>query len=136
MMLKTDLWSVWDVNKMKPLLQKDITPFLERFCHFQDSEISSLEIISPSEIELTLTTQDKAKEYDWCTIVLLFSGISDAKLLNNAQLTHISMDDGISLMIEDNNFAFALGACYNIATLKNSSCYLIAKYIKYEERPF
>jgi hypothetical protein len=121
---------------MKPLLKKDIPSFLERFCHFENGEISSFRILSPIEMQITIKTQDTSRDYDWCSITLLFHGIIDAKLLKDTQLTHFPMDDGISLLIDDDNFAFALGACYNIATLKHSSCYIITKTIKYQEKPF
>jgi len=121
---------------MKPLLSKDLPTFLERLCHFKDGEIRSMDILSPTEITITLTTQDSARGYDWISITLHFSGVSDAKLLQEHQFDFVDMSDGITLVYENNLFAFGIGECYNIAAIKNSSAYIIAQSLKYEEGTF
>lgn len=121
---------------MKPLLQTQVPAFLKRFDNFKDAEFRSLEIISPLLITLTLATQDSARAYDWVTITLEFSGVSDAKLLSEKQLAYIDMSEGISLISIENKFAFAISECYNIASVKNSSLYLIADSLKYKEGQF
>ena len=121
---------------MRPLLQTDIVPFLKRFDNFKDAEFRSLEIISPLLITLTLAVQDASRAFDWITITLEFSGISDAKLLEEQQLSFIDMSEGISLISIENKFAFATSECYNISCIKNSSLYLIADSLKYQEGQF
>lgn len=121
---------------MKPLLQTQLSTFLQRFENFKDAEFRSLEIILPTVIKLTLAAQDSARAFDWITISLEFHGVNDARLLQENQLSYVDMSDGASLLYEENMFAFGLAERYNISSIKNSSIYLIAESLKYEEGQF
>ena len=109
---------------------------LERFNHFKDADFRSLEIISPLNIKLTFAVQDAARAHDWITLTLDFNGISDARLLKNNRLELVDMSSGVTLIKDTNSFAFALGECYNISTIKTAPLYLIASSLKYEEGLF
>jgi hypothetical protein len=121
---------------MKPLHNAEITKFLERFDDFKGSEVRSIKIISSTEIEMTLTAQDRARAFDWVTVELLFSGVSDAQLIDESKLAYIDMDDGVSIIREADNFAFALGHYQNIIPLKDAQLYIVSKSIKYNEGAF
>jgi len=121
---------------MKPLNPSELSSFLERFDTFKDSEIRSLELLSASQMQITLTAQDSARAHDWITITFEFSGIEDAKLLPDNQLNYVDMNDGISLLYEENKFAFAIGECYNISNVKNAPLYIVASDLKYQEGQF
>jgi len=121
---------------MKPLLQTQLSTFLERFNYFKDAECRSLEILSANLMQLTLATQDSARAFDWITVTFEFSGIEDARLLQENQLSLVDMSDGITIMKSEQKFAFALGECYNISAITNSSCYLLVNSIKYQEGQF
>lgn len=121
---------------MKPLLAKDIKTFLKRFNNFCDAEFRHVEIISPTVIVLTLATQDEAKAFDWVSISLEFSGISDASLVENSKLNLVDMDDGISILYEDNKFYFGIGKCEKISNIKTSTCHIESSFLKYEEGIF
>lgn len=121
---------------MKPLLAKDIKPLLARFSNFTDGELRSIEIISPAIIKITLAGQDRARGFDWLTISFEFSGVVDAKLLENSKLSLIDMSGGINVVWEDGNFAFGVGEYRNISNIKNSICFLISSALKYEEGAF
>lgn len=90
---------------MKPLLKKDITNFLDRFDNFSSSEIRGLQVLTPSSFELTLATQDKARAYDWITLTLNFNEVNDAKLVEEKNLPHIDLSEGMSLIHEGDMFA-------------------------------
>ena len=109
---------------------------LERFNHFKDAEFRSVEILSPLNIKLTFAVQDAVRAHDWITLTLDFNSISDARLLKNNRLGVIDMTDGITLIKGTDSFAFGLGECYNIATIKTAPLYLIASSLKYEEGIF
>jgi len=121
---------------MKPLTLKELPSFVSRFSHFEDAEFRSLDIISPLQVKITLAVQDSARAHDWITITLEFNGISDARLLENNRLSIVDMSDGANIIKDENLFAFGIGECYNIATIKSSSCYIIASSLKYEEGQF
>ncbi len=121
---------------MKPLTLKELPAFTERFSHFKDAEFRSLDIISPLQIQITLAVQDSARAFDWITITLEFNGVSDARLLESNRLHLVDMSDGANILKDENLFAFGIGECYNISTIKSSSCYIIANSLKYEEGLF
>jgi hypothetical protein len=121
---------------MKPLHNSEIIKFLERFDDFKGSEVRSIKIISSTEIEITLTAQDRARAFDWVTVDFLFSGVNDAKLIDESKLAYIDIDNGVSIIKEADNFAFALGHYQNIAPLKDAQLYIISKNIKYNEGTF
>ena len=86
---------------MKPLLVKDLQSFLKRFGDFVDSEFRHVEIVSQSTINIILAGQDSARGFDWVTVEFEFSGIDDARVLDNSKLSHVDMSEGISIINED-----------------------------------
>ena len=121
---------------MKPLLAKDLPNFVKRFGNFVDAEIRSVEIISPTIMQLLIACQDTARGFDWLTLNLEFSVISDARLLEESKLSLVDMSDGISLINEDSTFAFGIGDYHNLSGIKNATSYIISSSMKYEEGPF
>ncbi|MDF1883379.1 hypothetical protein JHD49_05435 [Sulfurimonas sp. SAG-AH-194-C21] len=121
---------------MKPLTLNELPAFIERFSSFKDAEFRSLNIISPLQIQTTFAVQDSARAFDWITITLEFNGVSDARLLESSRLYLVDMSEGANILKEDTLFAFGIGECYNISTIKSSSCYIIANTLKYEEGLF
>lgn len=108
----------------------------ERFGNFKDAEFRSIEIISGTHIKLTLAVQDAARDFDWITLELDFKDVTDARLLEQNKLQFIDMSDGASLLHVNREFAFGIGACYNIQTIKGSTLYIISKELKYKEGQF
>ncbi len=119
---------------MKPLTKID--EFLKRFDNFKNSELRSIEVISPTTMLVTLAGQDGARDFDWITVTLELSGVSDARLLDNTKLSFIDMSIGVSIINDENVLAFAIGECYNLSSIKNSSCYIVGLNLKYEEGLF
>ncbi len=108
----------------------------ERFSNFVDAELRSLEVLSPTEITLTMALQDKARDFDWITLQLHFSGVSDARLVNEKQLGFIDMSNGVTFLKEGTLFAFGIDECCNIEDIKNQTLYIIAKTLKTTESTF
>ena len=121
---------------MKPLNPAGITKLLERFDDFKESEIRSLKIISPTEIAITFALQDKARAYDWITLQLFFSAVTDAKLVDANKLDYIDMSDGVSILYEEGHFHFALGSYTSAASIKDALLYIVSENIKYGEGAF
>lgn len=118
---------------MKPLLKKDLSSFLKRFDSFRESELHSIEIITPTTVKITLTAQDSAREFDWIVVALEFSNVSDAQLPQNSKLAHIDMSEGITIIFSDAQIAFGIGNYDNFPSITNSICSIKAASIKYEE---
>jgi len=120
---------------MKPLLAKDITTFMERFEYFKDAEFRSCDIFSPTQVELIFAVQDKARAYDWITVALSCSLMSDAKLLETSQLSLVDMFQGLTLLY-DKSYALAIGEYTNLSNIKDSIFYVICENLKYKEGAF
>jgi len=112
---------------MKPLLIKELPTFLKRFGSFVDGELRSINIVSPTQINLTLACQDTARGYDWLCLEFEFKNVCEASLIDNDKLIHVEMSDGISITNKDKLFTFKT----NNATLK-----IITSELKYQEKPF
>ena len=121
---------------MKPLSADNLNSFMERFDNFREGEFRSIEIVSPTTITITFAGQDSAREFDWISMKFEFSGVNDANLLENGKLSFVDMSEGISIIDAEGLFAFGLGNCYNISSIKNSACHIISSSLKYEEGLF
>ena len=109
---------------------------LERFSHFKDAEFRSLEVTSPTDIKAVFAVQDSARDFDWITLTLEFSEVSDARLVDGNKIAYIDMSDGISIIKDGNFIAFGIGECYNISTIQNATCYIIAAALNSSEGVF
>jgi len=118
---------------MKPITNLDT--FLKRFNNFIDAEFRSIEVISATTMKIIFATQDEARGFDWLTIELEFSGITDAQLLEDSKLSLVDMQDGITLLDEDSKIAFSIGK-YNMSSVTDSICYIKASSLKYNEGQF
>ncbi|MCW8896282.1 hypothetical protein [Sulfurimonas sp.] len=121
---------------MKPLLKKDLPTFLKRFGNFVDCEFRSIDITSPTTMLVTLAAQDSARGFDWLSIKLEFSGVSDARVLENSKLSLIDTDEGINIIYEDDKYVFGIGNYTNLSSIQNSTCYITSSTLKYEEGAF
>lgn len=121
---------------MKPLLQKDIKTFVERFDHFKDSELKELQVLSPQHITLTLTAQDTQREFDWICVQLDFHQITDAQIVDNDKLPFLDFADGVSLFYDKESFFFGLGNYTNSHAISDAQLFIQASSIKIQELPF
>jgi len=119
---------------MQPL--RKVEQFLKRFDNFKDGEVRSIDVVSPLVMNITLTAQDVSRSFDWISLKLECSGVSDARLLDNTKLSLLDMSEGISIIESDNKLAIGLGSCYNIQSIKNSSFFIECASIKFEENEF
>ncbi len=121
---------------MKPLLAKELPSFVSRFGNFVDAQIRSIDVISPTTINVIIACQDMARGFDWLSINLELSNITDARLLEESKLSLIDMSDGISIIYDDNKFAWGVGAYDNLSSIKNSTTYIVSSNIKFKEGAF
>ncbi len=121
---------------MKPILAKELPNFVKRFGNFVDAEIRCVEVTSATTMKIRVACQDSARGFDWLTLNLELNGITDARLLEDSKLPLVDMNDGISLIHEQNSFAFGIGNYNNLSGIKNATSYIISSSIKYEEGSF
>ena len=121
---------------MRPLLSKELPQFLNRFGNFVDAEIRSFEMISPTTVKAVIACQDEARGFNWLTLHLEFSNISDAKLIDHSKLSYIDTSDGMNIIYENNIFHFCVGNYTTASGIKNAVTYIMSSNIKYEEKSF
>ena len=121
---------------MRPLSKNEIGTFLSRFERFTGSEIKSITVLLPTVIEIRVSAQDSALSFDWIDLSFELSNVSDANLIDNTKLAYLDMSEGVSIIFEDNKFAFCYGDYSSLRTAKDSSLFVISESIKYEELPF
>ncbi len=112
---------------MKPLLKNELANFTSRFAKFMDAEIRSIDVLSATTIKVTIACQDSARGFDWLTLTLEFSNVTDASLVDNSKLSFIDMSEGAEVRYEDESFIF---------DIKNATILIKSSNIKYEEGLF
>ena len=105
---------------------------MERFDYAKGGELVSLEIISPTSFKIALTVQDKNRAFDWVNLNFECSETTDAKLVSDAALKAIDMQEGINITIEDDEITIGFGSDEYLA----SPLSFCTKTLKYEESPF
>jgi len=121
---------------MKPLHVSELKTFQARFERFSGSEIKNITIKSPSVIEIQFSVQDAGRAFDWIDIAFELSNVSDAKIVENSKLSYLDMNEGISIIFEDNKFVLCHGEYSSLQTAKDSPLYIICESIKFKELPF
>ena len=124
------------INSTQPLPKNSIVSFLKRFDSFRDSELRQIEIISPSSLKITLAAQDSARGFDWITVTFEFNGVIDAKIIEESKLSHVDLDGGITLLYQDDMYAFMIGAYNKLSDTQSSICYIKSSSLKYQEGSF
>ena len=117
---------------MKPLSKNDLKAFLERFDEVRRGELVSLDMITPVSFKITLTAQDKNRAFDWINLNLEFSGVNDAKLLDDSALKAVDMEEGININYTSEGIEVGFGSQEYLS----SPLRLRAEVLKYEESPF
>ena len=118
---------------MKPLLHTALEDFLYRFESFANSELSEIDIITPTSIKLMVSAQDRQRSFDWIGLDFLFEEVVEANLIESEKLKHIDMDDGLSIIHENGLFYFMIGNYKTANGTKDAICYIISKSLKYQE---
>lgn len=73
------------------------------------AEIRSITPLSPTSLSITFSVQDSARGYDWIDIRFIVSGVRDAKLVSDTILRSLDMSEGITVEININTCALAIG---------------------------
>jgi len=121
---------------MQPLNPIKFQEFLKRFNHFIDAELRSMVIKDATTFLLTFALQDRAREFDWITLTLEFNNVSDAKLLEDSQLSFVDMSEGVSLFTHNNDIYFGVGEALTPSLVESASLYIKAITLKYKEGQF
>ncbi|PHR55847.1 MAG: hypothetical protein COA44_09405 [Arcobacter sp.] len=105
---------------------------MERFSNLSEGELVSLEFLSPDSFKIALTVQDKNRGFDWVNLNFEFTGIIDAKLLDDAALKAVDMGKGGNIVFTEAGIEVGFGSNEYLS----SPMHICTKVLKYEESYF
>jgi len=118
---------------VKPLSALTLQSLCERIDLARNGEIHSLTPLSPTSIEIRFSVQDKARGFDWIDVAFVIEGVSDAKLVSDNVLRVLSMDEGITVELDNRRCGLAIGSY--VGRLDEAALYIIGSSMGYEELP-
>jgi len=119
---------------VKPLNAKSLQALCERIDYARHGEIHSLTPLSSTSIEIRFSVQDKARGFDWIDVAFVIDGVSDAKLASENVLRMLSMDEGITVEMDNSKAGLAIGDYKG--RIEDSPLYIVGTTIGYEELPY
>lgn len=119
---------------VKPLSTLTLKALCERIDYARNGEIHSLSPLSPSSIEIRFSVQDKARGFDWIDVAFVIDGVTDAKLLSDNALKMLSLDEGITVELDNIKAGLAIGDYKG--RIEDAPLYVIGATIGYEEREY
>ncbi|MDP3300775.1 MAG: hypothetical protein Q8S36_02280 [Sulfuricurvum sp.] len=119
---------------VKPLSTQSLYALCERIDCARNGEIHSLSPLTPTSIEIRFSVQDKARGFDWIDVAFVIDGVSDAKLVSDNILQMLSMDEGITVEMDNTKAALAIGDYKG--RIEDAPLYIMGATIAYEEFPY
>ncbi|MDD2828414.1 MAG: hypothetical protein PHW18_02440 [Sulfuricurvum sp.] len=119
---------------IKPLTAQTLSALLSRIDNARYGEVRSVSALSSSSIEVQLSAQDIARGYDWIDVAFRIDGVRDAKLVSDNVLEMLDMREGISVSIDNEGCALAIGG-YS-GREGEAPFYILGTSLGYEELPF
>jgi len=121
---------------MKPLTASMIETFYQRFDRAINGELRSVNILNPLTIILRLSVQDEAREFDWIDLELEISGITDARLIEDKQLSFVDMSEGLSIVFEESEVIVCVGGYTDFEATRHAPLFIKGSALKYQENTF
>lgn len=119
---------------VKPLNVKSLHALCERIDYARHGEIHSLAPLSSTSIEIRFSVQDKARGFDWIDVSFVIDGVSDARLVSDNALKMLSLDEGITVELDNTKAGLAIGDYKG--RIEDAPLYIVGSTISYEEREF
>ena len=112
---------------------EQINDLLEKYDHFKDAQIRSIQTTSDDSKTVTLVVQDDDGE-DINTVNIEFKDIKESRILQNSVLPFLDMVSGISIVKDHDLYGFAIGSDTAMLHVHNAPLYIVASEIKIEEK--
>lgn len=119
---------------VKPLNAQSLHALCQRIDYVRHGEIHSLTPLSSTSIEIRFSVQDKARGFDWIEVAFVIEGVNDARLVSDNALKMLSLDEGITVELDNAKAALAIGDYKG--RIEDAPLYVVGTRIGYEEREF
>lgn len=119
---------------VKPLNALSLNALCERIDFARNGEIHSLTPLSSTSIEIRFSVQDRARGFDWIDVAFVIDGVSDAKLVSDNILRVLSMDEGITVEMDNAKAVLAIGEYKG--RIEDAPVYIIGSTMGYAEHEF
>lgn len=111
---------------------EEIDRILEKYNHFKDTQLRSVENLTETSKVLTIVEQDDEGE-DLRTVRITFEDIKESKILINSVLSYMDTGFGITIIKENGLYGFALGSGTAMLHVHNAPLYIVSSEISIEE---
>ncbi len=112
---------------------EQINKLLEKYNHFKDAQIRSIQASSDSSKIVTLAVQDD-DGVDLNIINIEFKDIRESQILQNSVLSFMDMGSGISIVKEHGLYGFALGSGTAMLHVHSAPLFIVASDFTIEEK--
>ncbi|MDD5210852.1 MAG: hypothetical protein PHV62_00415 [Sulfuricurvum sp.] len=119
---------------VKPLSAQSLYALCERIDYARHGGIHSLIPLSSTSIEIRFSVQDKARGFDWIDVAFVIDGVNDARLVSDNVLKMLSLDEGITVEMDNTKAGLAIGDYKG--RIEDAPLYIIGATIGYEECVF
>ena len=110
-----------------------VDSILEKYNHFIDAQIYSIVSTKDDARVVTMSIQDDDGE-EVSQVILTFSNIKEARILQNHVLAFMDMGSGITIVKDHGFYGFAIGHGTVMLHVHNAPLYIIASQIEIEEK--
>jgi hypothetical protein len=112
---------------------ENIEMILEKYDHFRDAQIRTIETSPDGAKVVTIVTQDDEGE-DIETVQITFKDVKESRILLNNVLPFLDMMSGISIVKENELYGFAVGSGTAMLHVHNAPLYIVASEMSIEEK--
>ena len=110
-----------------------VNKILEKYNHFIGEQIYSIVSTAEGVRVVTMVIQDEDGE-ETNRVILTFSNIKEARILQNHVLSFMDMASGITIIKDRGSYGFAIGHGSAMLHVHNAPLYIIASDIEVEEQ--
>lgn len=111
---------------------EEVNKVLEKYNNFADAQIKSIVTKEDESKVVVMSIQDDDGE-EIGEVSLEFSGIKEARILQNHVLAFLDMMSGVTIIEENGLYGFGIGHGESMLHVHNAPLYIISESISIEE---
>jgi len=112
---------------------EEINSLLKKYKNFIGAQVRSIRTTSETSKVMTLVLQDDDGE-DISSVKLEFINVNSSRTLPDSALAYMDMMSGISIIYENEKYAFTIGRATTMLAVHNTPVFIISDDIKIEDK--